>query len=293
MVGEAFVGWLSDSALDTSVPPGPWSVPLGVTGGLRVERGVAQDSKAGRLVGRLGLVSGWQLRRLLQSAVADRGLPGRLVRAGILTAYVVEGPVRLPRLYGPGVRSDFPSWEVLNALNQVAANEFLIRLLSLGPARGAAFWTTWGNGLSVIRGRERFTVLAFREGREEEERFLAFLGLVRPGDGKLVVVAASVRHLVRLSQLARERVCPLCLSWDGALFNLPLARAFCRVGTDGPIPVLMSGLEAVCGRDYRDNQQNKRGINFEQGSIDRPFGPGTRASVHSERYGRDPSGAGR
>jgi hypothetical protein len=197
-------------------------------------------------VGELGLVSGWQLRRLLRCRAPD--LPGRLVRAGVLTAHVVEGPVRLPRLYGTALMHAMPPWDGLAAVKQAAANQFLVQFLDLGPAHGAAFRADWGPGLTVVRGADRFTVAAFREGRDEEQRFEAFLDGYRPGSGKAVVVAATVGHMVRLSGLARVRTCPLRLTWDGALFHLPLARAFCRVGGDGPVPVLMSGLGADEGR---------------------------------------------
>lgn len=239
---------MKDTALDPALSPGPYAVPAGVLGALRVlQTGRGEAGDTGFLVARLGLVSGWQLRRLLRAGPADRSLPGRLVRAGVLTAHSVEGPVRLPRFYGPGpgVRPLWPPWDGLVAVNQVVANQFLVKLLSLGPVQGAAFCADYGPGLTVVRGGDRFTVVAFREGREEEQRFKAFLELYRPGEGKIVVVASSVRHLIQLSLLARERVCPLRLTWDGALFHLPLARAFCRVGGDGPVPVLMSGLGAV------------------------------------------------
>jgi len=255
MAGEAVGGGLiRNTALDPTLTPGPWAVPAGIplwlqaAGGYR--RGPPRERPAhsgnegriGVLVARLGLLSGWQLRSLLRCAAAD--LPARLIRAGVLSAYVLKGPVSLPPLYGPGpdAACSLPPWEGPAAIKQVAANQFLVRLLDLGPAQGAAFCAEWGPGLSVVRNGERFTVAAFREGREDERRFLAFLGLYRPGDGKTVVVAAGVRHLVRLSLLARHSDCPLRLTWDGALFHLPLAQAFCRVGDDGPEPVLMSAL---------------------------------------------------
>ena len=261
---------------------------------MRIATDLVRPAQAGTipartLVARLGLVSGWQLRRLLRCKAAD--LPGRLVRAGVLTGYVLEGPLRLPRLYGPGpgVPSSIPLWDGLAAVKQVAANQFLVRLQDLGEARGAAFCTDWGPGLAVVRGEERFTVVAFREGREEEQRFLAFLGRYRPGEGKTVVVAASVSQLIQLSLLARERICPLRLTWDGALFHLPLARAFCRVGNDGPEPVLMSGL----GVDAEGGVLNNEGDYLEQGCINRPFGQGTGVALHGERHGSGPPGPGR
>jgi len=219
-------------------------VPVSAMGSLRVACRAASPvwSPVAAQVARLGLVSGWQVRRLLGRA-SDRTLPGRLVRAGILTAYTVEG-APLPPLYGGGPPAAWPPWDGLTAVNQVVANLLLVRLLSLGPLRGQAFWTVYGCGVQILWRDQRFTVVSFREGGEEENRFEEFLRLYRPGDGRTVVVAAGVGQLGRLAARARRRSWPVRLTWDGALYHLPLARAFCRVGDDGPEPVLMRGLGA-------------------------------------------------
>jgi len=192
-------------------------------------------------VARLGLASGCQVRRLL-GRVADRTLPGRLVRAGALTSYMVEG-ARLPPVYGVGPPAVWPPWDGLSAVNQVVANNFLMRLLPLGPVRGYAVWSAYGCGLQVFWNDQCFKVLSFREGRGEENRFDEFMRLYRPSDGKIVVIAAGVRHMERLSDVAGRRAWPVRLTWDGALHHLPLARAFCRVGQYGPVPVTVSGLD--------------------------------------------------